>query len=144
MIYRELAELKQGLDKAAPIKVGITFSLAIARNRKSVEAELNALKEAIPEETPEFKEYTKQLNSLRRLYQEAKEAGETKQMAELNENFQKLQEDSKDLVQEREDQINKYLDQEVEVKLHKVKIADLPKDIEPELIEALRFMIEDF
>lgn len=144
MTYRDLAEFKQGLDIAASIKVGIQFSLAVARNRKTVAAELELLKDAIPEETAEFKEYTKQVNALQRLYAEAKEAKDNTRMEELNKNFADLQRDSKELVEKREEIINKYLDKEVKVMIHQVDIDELPQDIEASLLEKLSFMIKDF
>ncbi len=131
------------------------FSYAVAKNIVLIKREVDVLSEAIKPDK-EFMEYEKERLELCRV--RARKAGDgepllkgnafdIEDMEAFNKEFGVLREKYKEAIEHREEQVsgyNKMLEEEVEVKFHKIREEDFPEKISPsELMVMMPLLIED-
>tara|TARA_R110002074_G_scaffold136116_1_gene280831 strand:- start:1382 stop:1780 length:399 start_codon:yes stop_codon:yes gene_type:complete len=124
---REFVSLINGLFSVQDLQ-GVRFGLLISKNIRILQQELKDLEEASMA-SPEFIELSQKVNTL----------------GEDSEAVTKLEKENKTLVQERQDQlteIDKMLEEEVEIKLHKIKEDVLPENITAAQITAIDKLLE--
>lgn len=149
---RELAELWKLIEHHRQIKYTVKVSYFMAKNRKRIQPEIEALEEAI-EPTEAFKQYDKARSNLAKFYAD-KDTNDRPiiqnsnyvikaQLNEFNTELEVLKTTHKDTITKRKQQIedyNKLLDEEVEFDGYSINLEELPKEIEPIFIECLMDM----
>ena len=120
---------------------GVKFAYAVNRNIKQLQTEIDAVQKAI-EPTSEFSAFEKERVKVAEEYAEKDGKGKPKvengqyvfgdKLDEYQKRYDKLIEEHKPAVDAREKQIedvNKLLDEEVEVNLYKIPLASVPEGI---------------
>lgn len=149
----ELIKLMHGFDMVKDLK-GVKFAYAVAKNRRVVEAEVNAMQEAL-KPTKEFEEYDKKRIVICEKYCERDEKG--KPLFDAQNNYKDvngnpafeaeikvLKEEYAEALDERRkttEDYNKMLEEEIEFTFHKVLQDDLPKDITAGQLSAITLII---
>jgi hypothetical protein len=127
---RELLNLYRGLEGVKDIK-GSRFAMLVGKNMKEIRHILNPIEQAaVP--SPAFQTVSIQMRDL--VEAQDKEA------------MDQLEEDNKDLIEERKDQMKKVedmLDESVTLQLHPVREDQLPDDITGEQVEKILQIITD-
>jgi len=127
---RELLNLYRGLEGVKDIK-GSRFAMLVGKNMKEIRQILNPIEQAaVP--SPAFQTVSIQMRDL--VEAQDKEA------------MDQLEEDNKDLIEERKDQMKKVedmLDESVTLQLHPVREDQLPDDITGEQVEKILQIITD-
>ena len=127
---RQLLNLYRGLEGVKDIK-GSRFAVLVGKNMKEIKHILQPIEDAaLP--SPSFQTVSIQMRDL--METEDKEA-----MAQL-------EEDNKDLIEERQEQMKRVedlLETETELKLHGVREDQLPEDITGEQVEKILEIITD-
>jgi len=127
---RELLNLYRGLEGDKDIK-GSRFAMLVGKNMKEIRHILNPIEQAaVP--SPAFQTVSIQMRDL--VEAQDKEA------------MDQLEEDNKDLIEERKDQMKKVedmLDESVTLQLHPVREDQLPDDITGEQVEKILQIITD-
>ncbi len=149
---RELVELWQLIEHHRKIKHSVKVSYFMAKNRKRIQPEIEALEEAI-EPSKDFKQYDTARANLAKYYADKDNNDRpiihnssyviTTQLDEFNKELEVLKESHKDTISKREKQLkdyNEFLDEEIEFDGYQINLEDLPKEIEPVFIECLMDM----
>jgi len=127
---RELLNLYRGLEGVKDIK-GSRFAMLVGKNMKEIRQILNPIEQAaVP--SPAFQTVSIQMRDL--VEAQDKEA------------MDQLEEDNKDLIEERKDQMKKVedmLDESVTLQLHAVREDQLPDEITGEQVEKILQIITD-
>jgi len=127
---RELLNLYRGLEGVKDIK-GSRFAMLVGKNMKEIRHILNPIEQAaVP--SPAFQTVSIQMRDL--VEAQDKEA------------MDQLEEDNKDLIEERKDQMKKVedmLDESVTLQLHPVREDQLPDEITGEQVEKILQIITD-
>lgn len=127
---RELLNLYRGLEGVKDIK-GSRFAMLVGKNMKEIRQILNPIEQAaVP--SPAFQTVSIQMRDL--VEAQDKEA------------MDQLEEDNKDLIEERKDQMKKVedmLDESVTLQLHPVREDQLPDEITGEQVEKILQIITD-
>ena len=119
---REIVDLFNGLQSVQDLQ-GVRFGLLVSKNVRIIQQELSDLEEA-SKPSDEFVVLSQKVNALN----DDKEA------------IQKLEEEQKELIEARREQlkeIEKLLDEEIEISLHPVKEDVLPENITAAQITAI-------
>lgn len=139
MKKKDVISLWQGLNNCSALK-GARFTYAIARNLAEIKADIEALQKSV-DPSKEFSAYENKRIELNKKYSKKDEKGESitengkyilEDQEKFDEEFNKLKEENQSIVDARDAQIKEYmdsLDDEIEVKLWKIKETDLPEDI---------------
>jgi len=147
---KELIELWGLIEQHRKIKNSVKFSYWLAKNRKRIQPEVEALEEAI-EPSKSYREYDTERARVAKFYADKDETGKPiiqnasyvviKQLDEFNNELNLLKERYKDDIEKREKQIEEYnrlLEEDVEeFDGFKISLEDLPDGIEPIFIESL-------
>lgn len=134
----ELINLQNGLNKAKEFK-GTLFALWVVKNSKLVNAELEAAKEAEPEESKEFVTFRGNLNDFNERLQKARLDGNDEKFEKVAKDREKFIANNQKLINERNKELETYYNNEtdLEPKLYKLKASQLPEDLDGEIIELL-------
>ena len=125
---REIVDLMNGLMNVQNLE-GVRFSLVISKNIRIIQQELSDLEDAA-KPSEEFITLSQEANAV----QNDKEA------------IEKLEKENAELVQSRKDQlteVDKMLNEEIEIELHTIKEEILPDNITAGQINALDKIIVD-
>lgn len=124
---REFVDLINGLFKVQDLQ-GVRFGLVVSKNIRILQQELKDLEEASLA-SPEFIELSQKVNSL----------------GEDTEAIAKLEAESTALVEERKKQleeIDKMMEESIEIKLHSIKEDILPENITASQITSIDKLIK--
>ena len=124
---REFVDLINGLFKVQDLQ-GVRFGLVVSKNIRILQQELKDLEEASLA-SPEFIELSQKVNSL----------------GEDTEAIAKLEAESTELVEERKKQleeIDKMMEESIEIKLHSIKEDILPENITASQITSIDKLIK--
>jgi len=136
---QELLSLYLNLNKLGNLK-GVKFSYGVSKNLALLSPEIESLNK-VQEMSEEFKKFEEKRVELIKDYSKKDESGkdiiENNSYVVLDQKkwdkvFDKLKEDNKEVVKKREKQIEEYLEllkTESDIKLYKIKLADIPEDI---------------
>lgn len=136
---RDVLMLHQNLPKLGNLK-GVKLSFAIAKNKKIVEEEAEALVEAVAM-TDEYKKYEEERLKLCKKYASKDDSGNPvlvaddyliKDQVAFDEAIKELNDANTELIEERDKQVeegNKLLDEYSSIKLHKIKYEYIPDDV---------------
>ena len=128
---------------------GIKFSYFLAKNRRRLQPEIEALEEII--KTPlKYQEYDTERAKTARSFADTDSEGNpiinqsnyviTEKLTEFNEALNKLKEKYKEHIDARQRQIKEYdemLEEEIEFDGYKITLSELPEKIDAESIEIL-------
>jgi len=152
MLRKELEDAKNALEKVGKY-AGEKFRYAYAKNMDYIKAEFEKIKE-MSAPTEEFKEYQQAQIKLVQAHADLDDEGKykiednrivMKDTAAFEEDAKKLDEEYTEVrtaAVERQNEIVAYLEKEFKGFFHKIKEADVPKDMAAEEYAAIRFMIE--
>lgn len=121
---RQLLNLYRGLEGVKDIK-GSRFAVLVGKNMKEIKHILNPIEEAA-RPSPAFQTVSIQMRDLM-------EADDKEAMTQL-------EEDNKNLIEERQEQMKRVedmLESDTEIKLHGVREDQLPEDITGEQVEKI-------
>lgn len=152
MTNGELYGLAIGCTQVGNLK-GIKFAYAVAKTKNLIKPLVEALEE-VKKPAENFQKFESERIKLCREHAEKDEKGQPKIMGgvyvglgeEFNTELEKLKEEHKQAIEEREQQMQDYaklLEEEVDVELHKVKLDEVPEDITGKQLEMLMPMIEE-
>lgn len=143
----ELLTLWAVFERLQQEKTNVKFSYAIAKNKIQMRPEVEALEEA-RKPSEKFVEYEQKRIALAKELADRDETGKIKaendrfiiseKMDQFNEKLEVLQKEYKDSIEEREKQIKEYnsiLEEEIYIKLYKIKVEHLPDEIEAGFVE---------
>lgn len=149
----ELLKFEAGLNSVSNLK-GVKFAYAVAKNLSKVKPEIEAIKKS-SEPYENLNEYEKLRLELCEKHAKRDDKGviitESQQyvmedIKVFNKAFDKLRKESKEALNQRDDQIKKleeFLKEESTLELHKIKIEDLPEEITAIQITGIEEMIID-
>ena len=127
---RQLLNLYRGLENVKNIK-GSRFAVLVGKNMKEIKHILQPIEDAaLP--SPSFQTVSIQMRDLME--------------AEDKEAMTQLEEENKDLIEERQEQMKRVedlLEGDAEIKLHAVRDDQLPEDITGEQVEKILEIITD-
>jgi len=153
MTNKELIELNKVLDQVSHIK-GKQFAYAVFKNKSIIEEELKIFDKLKRDPHPQYQGYENERTALCINHSKKDKNGNPivnagKYDIEDLESFQKEFEELKekyvevfDDLKSAEDEYNAFLNDETKCELIKVKISDLPDDIDAQFLMALKNMIE--
>jgi hypothetical protein len=139
MKYGELRAFSEGLREVSDLR-GVKFAIAVVKNAKTVDSEIESLNEAMPEPTEAFEAFQKEASVLKEAYDKA---DDEEAKVELESKFAELQETHKDAIVERQAQEADFLNTEVEFELIKVDVADIPEGATASMLYKISAMIND-
>ena len=148
MNRRNLVDLWKIMDQYKGVK-HIKFAYFLAKNKKKIQPEIEALEEIIvPSEA--FKAYDGERAKLAEFYSDKDEDGNPKilnsnyvvaeKLKEFEDELKVLKEKYTKVVEERNKQVEDYsnmLEEEIEFDGHKIKLDDLPPEVDSIFIEVL-------
>ncbi len=149
----DLVNLFQALHQVKELK-GIKFAYGALRNINIIKPEIEALQKA-GEPSLDFIEYEKKRIELAKKFAKKDDKEEPviedgKYVLEDKETFdkewEKLKKEYEEEIGKREWQIKQYNDlllEDSDIKLHKIKMADVPQDISGKLLEGIFAIIEE-
>lgn len=149
----KILELSRALNGVGRLS-GVAFSYAVAKNIRLIQPEIEALQKAI-EPSKEFSEYDQEREKLAIKHAKKDEKGnpviENNQYVledkeAFDKEFEKLKEKNKEVLAGRTKQaedFDKLLLEEVEVKLYKVKLENIPKEITTAEMNSILDIIEE-
>ena len=145
MKYKDIVELNKSLKAVEQLK-GVKFAYAVAKNTKIIEPEIDSLKEAA-KSSEKFTSYQQDFKELQMEHAEKNEKGDLviKDEKAFTKALEKLQEEHREAIDGRKkqsDEIEKLLEEEVELKLLKVKKEELPEDITAEQLKGIMEIVE--
>lgn len=154
MKRRDLYNLLAGFELVKDLK-GVKFGYARAKNKKLILAELELLDASIKEPV-KFSEYDKERVELCKKYCKKDEKGNPvikdqtyvglKENIKFMDELKKLQEDFKEVIDERNKQKQEYeklLDEEIELNFHKILLENIPSDITGAQLELLAPILKE-
>jgi len=153
MNKKQLLDFERSLRDVSKLK-GVKFAYAVSKNHKALITEIEALKEA-EKPSDDFIEYESKRRSLCEEYSEKDKEnnpiilnGNYKiiDSIKFETEFKKLHEQNKIVIDNRKKQMKEFNDlllESVDIKIHKVKIEDLPEDLTAIQINGIEEMIED-
>lgn len=153
MNKKELLEFNNALKSVSDLK-GVKFAYAVTKNKNNIKNEVEAIVEA-QNQSDEYKEYEKERIALCEEMAIKDENGKPKinkfnyeieDEKAFEVKFDELKEKHKEAIEKREKQLEDFellLEEAAEVKIHKVKIEDLPNDITPKQLEGIFEMLMD-
>lgn len=153
MTNKELIELNKILDQVSNIK-GKRFAYMVVKNKSLIEEELKHFEKIKREPHPKYQEYESKRTELCVKHSNKDEEGNAKSVdgkydiadiKAFQEEFEELKETYKEVfedLKEAEDDFNNFLNDEINVELVKVKMDDLPDDIDAEFLMKLKNVIE--
>lgn len=153
MKKRELLDFNNALKSVSELK-GVKFAYAVAKNTKVIKNEVEAILDA-QKSSKEFQEYDNERIELCKLMAVKDESGKPKvtqnnfdieDKEAFDKEFNKLKKKYKEAIEDRDKQLeefNKLLEEEVKIKLHKVKVEELPSDITPKQLNSIFEMVID-
>tara|TARA_Y100000015_G_C2324506_1_gene58263 strand:- start:57 stop:473 length:417 start_codon:yes stop_codon:yes gene_type:complete len=127
---RQLLNLYRGLEGVKEIK-GSRFAILVGKNMKEIKHVLNPI-EAAAVPSPEFQTISIQMRDLAE--------------AQDKEAMDQLEADNQDLIEKRKEQmqdVEKMLDEDVELNLHGIREDQLPDTISGEQVEKILELITD-
>ena len=153
MKKKDVIGLYQGLNNVGLLK-GARFTYAVARNLAELKVEIEALQKSV-EPSKQYLEYDEKRVELAKKYAKKNEAGEAvlenrDYVLEDKEGFNAaiviLQEEYKQALEEREQQVKEYektLDDDIDVKLYMLSPDSLPDDITAQQTFSIISILED-
>lgn len=158
---RKILEINAALDRLGAQKVGVKFAYGLAKNRKLIEAEVAALKEA-SKPTPEFLEFEAKRQKLCERYAVKKENGapmtvdygggsgiyiiEPIKQKEFDRELDALKTENEEVIDDQEKrnkQVEEILKDEVDIEFCKMKLDAFPEEMEVAVISLLYPLIEE-
>ncbi|RKE02300.1 hypothetical protein [Marinifilum flexuosum] len=151
----EVLQLEQALQAVGNLR-GVKFAYAVSKNMRTVKNECDDIRKSI-EPSKEWQEVEKQQREINLEYCKKDNEGSPVPSAQgqfiilpehkdaHKKKMDALKEEKKELFEIREKQIedyNKSLDDEVEIKLHKINQDDIPEDITASQLEGIFDMVE--
>ena len=152
MTKLDLVNLFQSLHQVKELK-GIKFAYSVIKNINIIKSEIEALQKA-SESSLGFIEYEKKRMELAKKFAK-KDKGEPviegdryilEDEKKFGKEWEKLKKEYEEEVGKREWQIKQYNDllmEDSDIKLHKIKMADVPQDISVKLLEGIFAVIEE-
>ncbi len=152
MTKLDLVNLFQTLHQAKELK-GIKFAYSVVKNINIIKPEIEALQKA-GEPSLGFTEYEKKRIELAKKFAK-KDKGEPvidgnsyvlEDKNKFDKEWEKLKKEYSEELGKREWQIKQYNDlllEDSDIKLHKIKIADVPQDISGKLLEGIFAVVEE-
>jgi len=153
MKKRDLLRLHNAITLIADRQHSVKFSYLIAKNKVAMKDEIEALEE-VSKASEEFKEYEDKRIKLAQQYADKNEDGSAKiqdnnfvlttNAAIFQKEFDKLKEQHKDLVNERDKQVKEFevlLEGTVNFEGTKINFEDIPPSIDPATMEC--FILAD-
>ncbi len=157
MKKREILNLYHDLRELRDLS-GVKFAYAIARNLSILEGEIKSLEEAIVP-TEEFKVFEKERielaekhsnkdkngSSIKKTNQQGIQEYDIKDMNAFDKELNKIRKKYKDAIAFREKQYKEYkelLDTDSEIELYKIKLDDVPENINVRQMEIIKNLIE--
>ena len=154
MTKQEVLSLFQGLNRMGHLK-GVKFAYAVAKNVNGLKSEIEALQKAT-EASAEFKKFENARIALAEKHALKDEKGKAKiagQAYDMGDNqavfdveFETLKKEHQVAFDARQEQIKQYgelLKGEASVTLHKIKLADVPAEINAQEMNTLYPIIEE-
>lgn len=150
---KELIELNAVLNEVTNIK-GKKFAYMVVKNKSLIEQELKVFEEIKRNPHPDYEKYELERKELCESHSKKDENGNIKSvdgkydiedMGAFQKDFEVLKEKYKEVIddlQAAEQDFNNFLNDEAKVELVKVKIDDLPDDIDAEFLLKLKSVIE--
>ena len=152
----ELLNLYQVLSSVSELK-GVKFSYFVVKNLGLLEREIKNLEEVI-KASKDYYEFEEKRIELAKKHAKKDDKGEPKtkevdgkkvfdmksQIA-FDKEFKELQKKNKKTLEEREKQIKEYnelIEQDSDIKLHKIKLSDIPEEINVSQMKAIESLIE--
>ena len=147
----ELLKKDEMMNGMFPIK----FSYALIRNKKMIEKEIKEVSALQPNLTPEFEQ---KRHSILDKYAKKDENGKIiwaneqaqlplyENTEDMKKELEELEVEFKDVIDEYKKKEKEYIDfveEEIDIKFHVIKISDCPKMIEPNYLENIEFMINE-
>lgn len=153
----EMVNLYGVLKEVENEKASIRFSYAAAKNIKAIEVEVNALQKIIQTPVEGGEEYEKERLEVLKKYAEKDEKGKPilynnqykilpENMDHFNAEMKQLEEKHKDAIdrlKERNKELEKLLQEEIEIPLQMVTLDELPQELTPLQVEMLMPMIKN-
>lgn len=152
MTKQKIVDLAVALNKLTGL-TGVSFSYAVAKNLNILKPEIESLQEAV-KFSPEFKEFDEKRIALAIKYAKKNEVGQPatengayilEDQEAFNKEFTPLKEEYKEALDKREEQLKEYeelLKKETKLELHKISLADVPKEISVEQMVSIYDIIE--
>lgn len=153
---KELLELNNSLKKVTHIP-GVKFAYIIAKNIHSIEGEIRSIVKT-DEAGPEYQEFENERIQLASEHSKKQDNGrpETimingveefniKNVPAFEKEYNKLKEKYAEVIVKREEQlkeINKFLEEEIEVELYTIKIEDVPSSINGDQLNGIYIIID--
>jgi hypothetical protein len=152
----ELLNLYQVLSSVSDLK-GVKFSYFVVKNLSLIEREIKSLEKVI-EASKDYYEFEEKRIELAKKHAKKDKDGEPKtkevngkkvfdmeSQVAFDKEFKALQKKNKKTLEEREKQIKEYnelIEQESDIKLHKIKLSDIPEEINVSQMKAIESLIE--
>jgi len=149
VIRKELVKLWQLIEHHREIKYNVRVSYFLAKNRKRIQPEIEALEEAL-ESSAAYKQYDEERAALAKIYADKDNIGNpivqnsnyiiTEKLDKFNNKLNQLKEKCQEEINKREKQFKDYdklLGEEVKFNGYKIKLEELPNEIESIFIESL-------
>jgi hypothetical protein len=146
---KDLVRLWQLIEHHRQIKHNVKVSYFLAKNHKRLQPEIEALEEAI-KTSKNYRQYDIERARIAKFYADKNENGEpiiqnssyviTQKLDDFNSKLNLLKQRYKEEIEKREKQLQEYsnlLQEEIEFDGHKIKLEELPNEIEPIFIESL-------
>ena len=153
MNKKELLEFQEGLKAVSNLK-GVKFAYAVSKNFNKIQPEIKSITDA-GKPAEEFVKYDKERILLCEKfckrnaegnpvivsggYQMEDKEGFDKKLEALKKKHKK----ANDAREKQVESYEKFLEEEVVIEIHKVKIEDLPEDLTATQIDSIKEMIED-
>lgn len=153
MLKSKLVELYSNLNKVKELK-GVKFAYGIIKNINLIKPEIEVLQKVM-EPFADFIAYEKERIELAKKFAEKDKDGNPKiegnhfvlaDIKKFEKDFLKLQKQCEPAIEKRKEQEKEYeklLKENIEINLHKIKMADVPQDISPEQLEGIFAVIEE-
>lgn len=157
MTKKEALNLYKALGMLADLK-GAKFAYAISKNVSLLEVEMKALNKSL-EPKKKFIEYDNERVELAKKLAKKGEKGEPLKKieegvekydmadeAQWDKEFAELQEKYKEPIDERKEQLKEYekmLEEKSEVKIHKIKLSEIPQEISVEQMNGIKLLVEE-
>jgi hypothetical protein len=134
------------------------LTYAIIKNKKIIESEVDALREAIKTDSDEYKNYATEIREITNKYGARDDAGriittltgfkpkEDVDLAEVQEIINGVNEKYKEAIDARDKQLEQYnnmLNDEVDIEFYDINLELLPDDTDPKIIDTLFDLIKD-
>jgi len=138
MKYGELKMFAEGLKEVSELR-GVKFAIAVVKNAKSVDAEIEALNSAIPQPSKRFSTFLSKSEDIRKRYQNALDD----EKDAINNEFIELQKTYEKDIKERNDEEAEFLETEASFNIVKVDVEDIPEDVSALMLHKISAMIND-